>query len=117
MQSSSLFIALAVMLALAAAASAEVTSKDKYAYHGFRYKDAAVSYVAPEDFLIMPWGWTPGDEQAMKDIKDCGFNIAGFVAPEHVKLAQKVGLKCIVDDPNVSCVVTDGNLYAFDTVQ
>ncbi|MCX6377455.1 MAG: hypothetical protein NTU88_15700 [Armatimonadetes bacterium] len=110
MQSTSLFIGLAAVLALAAAASAEVTSKDKYAYHGFRYKDAAVSCVAPEDFLIMPWGWTPGDEQAMKDIRDCGFNIAGFVAPEHVKLAQKVGLKCIVDDPRMSTIVTDGKL-------
>lgn len=110
MQSTSLFISLAAVLALAAAASAEVTSKDKYAYHGFRYKEATVNYVAPEDFLIMPWGWTPGDEQALKDVRDCGFNIAGFVAPEHVKLAQKVGLKCIVDDPRMSTIVTDGKL-------
>ena len=101
---------IAVLLCVLGAASAEMDSQAKYSYHGFRYKSASVNYVAPEDFLIMPWGWTPGDEQAMKDIKECGFNIAGFVAPEHVKVARKVGLKCIVDDPRMSTLVTDAKL-------
>ena len=109
MSSTSLFLA-ALLVCILGRASAEATSKEKYTYHGFRYREASVDYVAPEDFLIMPWGWTPGDEQALKDIKECGFNTAGFVAPEHVKVVQKVGLKCIVDDPRISRFVTDGSM-------
>lgn len=95
------------ILGVAASVSADKETQNKYAHHGFRYKEAKVNEVAPEDFLIMPWGWTPGNEQALRDIKDCGFNIAGFVVPEHVKLCEKVGLKCIVDDPQISRFVTD----------
>lgn len=100
----------AILLCLVTAASADKAAEDLYVYHGFRYKEAKVNDVAPEDFLIMPWGWTPGNDQALKDIKDCGFNIAGFVAPEFVKQVEKAGLKCIVDDPRMSSVVTDGKM-------
>jgi hypothetical protein len=99
------------MLVVASVASgAPMTTQEKYAYHGFRYAAVELKPLAPEEFLLMPWGWTPGDLQTLKDIKDCGFNVAGFVAPEHVKLVQKAGLKCFVDDPKVSTTMWETNM-------
>lgn len=56
--------------------------------------------LRPEEFAILPWGWTPGDLKALEEIRDCGFNLAGFVAPEHLDLVSLAGLKCIVSDPS-----------------
>lgn len=75
---------------------------DKWAHHGFHLERTNIAMLTPEEFPIIPWGWTAGDEKALKDIKDCGFNLAGFVAPQHVKLVEKAGLRCIVDDPRIS---------------
>jgi hypothetical protein len=63
---------------------------------------AADDRLAPEDFAILPWGWTPGDEEVLRDIYKCGFNLAGFVAPEGVDAVQKAGLKCIVSDRRIT---------------
>jgi hypothetical protein len=57
-----------------------------------------VPLVAPEDFAILPWGTTAGDRETLEGIRQCGFNLAGFVAPENVALVGEVGLKCIVHD-------------------
>ena len=57
--------------------------------------------LAPEDFAILPWGWTRGDDSALKEIHACGFNLAGFVAPQHVDLVEKAGLQCIVSDKRI----------------
>lgn len=62
---------------------------------------AAEPKLAAEDFAILPWGGTPGTLEAMQGIKDCGFNIAGFVAPKDISLAAKVGLKAIVSDGRI----------------
>lgn len=110
MNLSKLSICVFVLLAAAVDASGTPKTKEKYDAHGFRYQDALAADLAPEDFLLMPWGWTPGNEQVMQDIKECGFNMAGFVAPEHVKLVKKTGLKCIVDDPNVSTMVENDKM-------
>lgn len=59
-----------------------------------------VPMLKPEEFAILPWGWTPGDPDALRQIRDCGFNLAGFLAPEHLDLAAEAGLKCIVSDRN-----------------
>lgn len=60
------------------------------------------SRLSPEEFVIMPWGepWgeTPGDLSTLKDIYDCGFNVAGFVGTEALKNVSKAGLKAIVFD-------------------
>lgn len=101
MHSGSMFVVLVAVAVLAGAVSATPT-QEKYAYHGFRYDTADIKPLAAEDFLLMPWGWSPGNAQALKDIRDCGFNMAGFVAPEFVGMVRKAGLKCFVDDPNVS---------------
>jgi hypothetical protein len=76
-----------------------------YESHGFLEQHPTVRAIAPEDFLIMPWGWSPGDEKALNEIKECGFNAAGFLAPQYAKIAEKVGLKYIVDDTRISGAV------------
>lgn len=58
----------------------------------------------PKDFAIMPWGGPWGDvkidEATLWELKQCGFNLAGFVPPDKVDVAKAVGLKCFVSDPS-----------------
>lgn len=54
------------------------------------------SRLNPEDFAILPWGWTPADAESLASIRECGFNLAGFVAPEHLDAVAAAGLKCFV---------------------
>jgi hypothetical protein len=60
-----------------------------------------VPMLEPEEFPILPWGWTPGDLDALREIRACGFNLAGFVAPGHLDLVSKAGLKGIVADSSI----------------
>lgn len=62
--------------------------------------------LSPDDFVLMPWTWLPGDAKVLNELKDCGFNMAGFVSPEDVPVVKKVGLKCIVYDKRMSNVVS-----------
>lgn len=57
--------------------------------------------LEPEEFAIMPWGWTPGDLSTFKDIYDCGFNLAGFVRIEDLKNVSRAGLKAIVYENSI----------------
>lgn len=57
--------------------------------------------LKPEEFAVLPWGWTPGDRRALEEIRACGFNLAGFVSPEHLDLVRDVGLMCIVSEGSV----------------
>lgn len=57
--------------------------------------------LTPDQFAILAWGWTSGDAQVFEDIRACGFNLAGFVAPAALDLAAKAGLKAIVSDPSI----------------
>ena len=54
----------------------------------------------PKEFAVMPWGWTPGDRDVLEQIRACGFNLAGFIAPEHLDLVKEAGLQCILSDPS-----------------
>lgn len=54
--------------------------------------------LTPEQFVILPWGETPGNLEALQTVYDCGFNLAGFVKPEFLDLVKQAGLKCIVLD-------------------
>lgn len=56
----------------------------------------------PKEFAILPWGGTSGDRQVFETIRECGFNLAGFVAPKDVHLASEAGLQCIVMDSAVN---------------
>ncbi len=53
-------------------------------------------------FPIMPGSRVPNDLAVLKRIKDCGFTVAGFVAPETLDACQRAGLKAIVLDPRSS---------------
>src|SRR6478752_1221758 len=59
-------------------------------------------------FPIMPWNTPPNDLAALKKIKECGFTLAGFVAPAGLDLCEKAGLKAIFSDPRTS-------VYAWET--
>lgn len=52
--------------------------------------------LKPSDFAIMPWDDVPNDMAALKDIRDCGFNLAGFAHAEDLDAISKVGLQCLV---------------------
>lgn len=57
--------------------------------------------VAPEDFAILPWGQTPGDPELLAGIRECGFNLAGFVAPDDLDAVRAAGLKAFVIDRSI----------------
>jgi len=59
------------------------------------------SRLTPEQFAILPWGWTPGEKDVLETIWDCGFNLAGFVGPDHLDAVSAAGLKCILSDPSI----------------
>lgn len=54
--------------------------------------------LSPEDLAIFPWAWTSGERYSFQDMRDCGFNLAGFVAPELLDRVREAGLKCLVGD-------------------
>ncbi len=60
------------------------------------YAEDSPPRVAPEDFAILPWSGVPGDADTLREIRQCGFNLAGFVAPEDLDAVADAGLKAIV---------------------
>ena len=54
--------------------------------------------LLPEDFAVLPWGWTPGNRETLETIRECGFNLAGFVAPAQLDTVAAAGLKGIVSE-------------------
>ena len=52
--------------------------------------------LKPEEFAVLPWGTTPGDEAALNEIRECGFNLAGFGHVEDLDAVSKAGLQCLV---------------------
>lgn len=65
---------------------------------------AALSIQAQETnfFPVMAWNSVPADLAVLKQMRECGFTLAGFVSPKALKLCQKAGLKGIVSDARVS---------------
>ena len=61
----------------------------------------ALPPLDPNDFALMPWGVTAGVQEVFDGIRDCGFNVAGFVAPDQLDRAHKAGLKAIVHDNSI----------------
>lgn len=54
--------------------------------------------LKPEEFPILPWSWTGADKATFKEIRECGFNLAGFVKPDALEAVGQAGLKGIVFD-------------------
>lgn len=69
----------------------------------------ALSEVPPEQFAILPWGWTRPDPSVLQEIKQAGFNLAGFISPEGLDAVAAAGLKAIVENgrTSVNDAVTD----------
>ncbi len=60
----------------------------------------AVEILAAENFFpIMPWDNPPNDPAVLRELRECGFTIAGFVAPKTLDACRAAGLKAIVKDP------------------
>lgn len=59
----------------------------------------AAKPILPEKiFPIMPWNYIPNDPKTFQQLHDCGFTVAGFVAPDGLKNCADAGLKAIVWD-------------------
>lgn len=66
--------------------------------------------LKPSEFVITPWGSVPSDLESLKEIRDCGFNLAGFIDPSHLDLVSEVGLQCLVFDRSVHVSDTEAQL-------
>jgi hypothetical protein len=49
-------------------------------------------------FPIMPWDNAPNDLKVLSEMRDCGFTIAGFAAPQTLDACRSAGLRAIVKD-------------------
>ena len=59
------------------------------------------------EFTIMAWGPSPWDAQrdtpdVFEQLRDCGFNEAGFVAEKNLDRVQAAGLKALVSEPSMA---------------
>ncbi len=64
-------------------------------------KTKEITMLKPNEFAILPWGGTVGDLDVFKTIRECGFNLAGFVSPEDLDKVNKAGLQCLVFDKSI----------------
>jgi len=62
-------------------------------------KRKAARSISPSVFAILPWGSTPGDPELLEGIRDCGFNLAGFVSPDALDAVAQAGLMAFVRTP------------------
>lgn len=67
----------------------------------FIHADSDITYLTTEEFIIIPWGHVPDDDEAIQAIRDCGFNIAGLSSAETLDKLQQVGLKALYFDPSI----------------
>jgi hypothetical protein len=64
---------------------------------------AVSAFAAGTNFFpIMPWNWVPNDPAVLQRIRECGFTVAGFAAPETLEACHAAGLKAIVSDARTS---------------
>jgi hypothetical protein len=65
--------------------------------------DAQQAATAPADFFpVMAWDGPPNDAAVLKEMRECGLTVAGFVPPAALDNCQAAGLKAIVSDVRVS---------------
>ena len=63
---------------------------------------AARVFAAESFFPIMPWDNAPNDSAVLRELRECGFTLAGFVAPKTLDACRAAGLKAIVNDPRAT---------------
>ena len=69
--------------------------------------------LTPEQFPILAWNTSPGDRRSLEEMRDCGFNVAGFVRPDQLDDVGAAGLKAIVHDPGTPLAL-DGSITEAD---
>ncbi len=52
-------------------------------------------------FPIMAWNHAPGDPVVLKQMRECGLTVAGFVDAKDLDLVHAAAMKAIVNDPRV----------------
>ena len=65
------------------------------------FTPTAKNRATPEEFTILPWGISSATPEALKDIYECGFNLAGFTDAESLDRVAAAGLKTIVIDNSI----------------
>jgi len=68
-------------------------------------KDARLT---ADEFAIFAWSPTGGDPVQLRYLKECGFNLAGFVATQNLGAVARAGLQCIVADPSIDIDMSGG---------
>ncbi|MBP7935100.1 MAG: hypothetical protein KA354_10680 [Phycisphaerae bacterium] len=74
---------------------------------------AKEAMLAPEQFALLAWNRSSGDRATFEEMRECGFNLAGFVQPDQLDEVAAAGLKAIVHDSGVP-VVLDATLTEAD---
>lgn len=74
---------------------------------------AAETRLTPEQFPILAWNTSPGDRRSFEEMRDCGFNVAGFVRPDQLDDVAAAGLKAVVHDPGTPIAI-DGSITETD---
>src|SRR5262245_59138109 len=65
-------------------------------------KEKTDFFVGPEFLAIFPWDHLPATQADYHQARECGFNLAGFVAPENLDLVAAAKMKCFVSDPSIN---------------
>jgi hypothetical protein len=63
--------------------------------------------VSPKDFVVMAWGDSPSDPEALRGMKEAGLNISGFCRAEDLDRVKTAGLTCFVNDPKINAYTLD----------
>jgi hypothetical protein len=61
-------------------------------------------FAAESFFPIMPWDHAPNDPKVLRELRECGFTLAGFVEPKTLDACRAAGLKAIVQDPRATAL-------------
>lgn len=61
-----------------------------------------VSAISDAFFPIMPYNNAPTNAALLRRMRECGFNLAGFVTPAALDACHAAGLRAIVADPRVT---------------
>lgn len=70
---------------------------------------AGEAWLPPEQFAFLAWNRSHGDRRTFEEMRECGFNLAGFVQPDQLDDVAAAGLQAIVYDPRLP-IQLDGTL-------
>jgi hypothetical protein len=64
--------------------------------------DASAAQTDTNFFPIMAWNWAPKDPAVLRQMRECGLTVAGFVSPDTLNACKAASLKAIVSDARTS---------------